>query len=296
MNGSTARMLHLLRQAKHFGFVVLKRTRRALRPARNRLIDVGLQIIGRIRPYRFEPARYPGSFVTRTETAPHSALPLPRSLVMFWFGDAAMPETRRLGAESIRRLNPGLEVRLLTAAEIAELEVPGFPFHSALPYLALTHQTDYLRCYLMHMHGGGYVDVKTIHHSWEPAFDRLAQAPEKWALGYRELSHSTATALPGAIQDDLRRNFFRVIGNGAYIMRPRTPLTAEWFAEVHSRLDKFEEAVREHPGGVYGGEEDDGYPVPKHALLGDILGPLALKYHERLIIDDSIRPSFVDYR
>ena len=294
--GGIDTIITALKQLKHRAFLLAKWVRLRSRPARTWLTDTALIVRGRVRPYRFDADRYPGSFVAEVSPVPASpARAVPETLTMFWFGDAGLSPNRRRGVESVRALNPDLDVRLLSREGFAPFLLDREPLHPAFDHLALTHQSDYLRCYLMHLHGGGYVDVKTIHHSWQPAFRRLAADPEKWALGYREPHHSSPTSIAGAVQDDVRRHFYLVIGNGAFIMRPGTPLTAEWYRELLRRMDHYAEALARHPGGVRGGEEEGEYPVPKHALLGDILGPLGLKYHDRLIIDESIRPDFTNY-
>lgn len=265
------------------------------RPFRTSVVDTALIVAGRIRPYRFDASKYPDSFVSQTTVEPRTELPVPRALTMFWLGTAPLTPNRKRAVESIHTLNPDLDVRLLGLADFDDFLIENEPLHPAFRHLALTHQADYLRCYLMHFHGGGYNDVKPIFRSWQPAIERLASTPDKWALGYRELHYSSTTILPGAVQDDVRRNFFLLIGNSGFIMRPRTPLTAEWYAEIRRRMDVFAPSLAIAPGGIRGGEEEGDYPIPKHALLGDILAPLALKYHDRLIIDDSIRPDFANY-
>jgi len=285
-----------LQVAKHRAFLVFKSARLAARRLRVKSRDLALIAAGAVRRYTFDPERFPGSWVANDATEmPFKNQQVPSVLTMFWVGGGQMSENRVRGVQSVRTLNPGLKVRLITDSSVESILVPGFPLHPAYQHLALTHKSDYLRCYVMHHHGGGYCDVKAIRDSWEPAFRRIERNPNVWALGYRELSYATATELPGAIQEDVRRNFFRVIGNGAFIMRAHTPLTAEWFAELNRRLDHWAPELARHPGGVRGGEEGGDYPIPKHALLGDILGPIGLKYHQHLLQDETIRPGFHDY-
>lgn len=285
-----------LQQLKHRGFLVRKRARQMRRAATIAVTAGLLRARGRFVGYTFDPARYPGEFVTLNAPAVgRHPSPVPLRITTFWLGGATLSANRQRGIDSIREFNPGVDVRLFGDDDIAAIVVAGHPFHPAYRHLALTHRSDYLRCYVMHFYGGGYTDIKPIHRSWSPALRRLDAIPYAWALGFRELTHVSPTDLPGRIQDDVRRNFFRIIGNGAFIMRPGTPLTREWFDELHRRMDLYAADLARHPGGIRGGEEGGAYPVPKHALLGDILGPLALKYHEHLIIDESIRPDFEGY-
>ncbi|WP_371029232.1 hypothetical protein [Pseudoclavibacter sp. JSM 162008] len=222
-------------------------------------------------------------------------LKAPPVLYMFWLGAAPMTANRAAAVRSAIENNPGVSVQLITDTTLDKILVEGYPLPRAYYNLALTHRADYLRAYVMHFHGGGYVDVKRIDSSWGPLYDRLNASPDSWAIGYREISSLSTSLLPGRVQQDLRRNFFRVIGNGAFIFRPQSPLTTEWYAEVTRRTKYYEDLLERRPGGVRGGEASSEV-VPKHALLGDILGPLALKYHERLLFDDRIKPNLVDYQ
>lgn len=37
---------------------------------------------------------------------------------------------------------------------------PEIPLHPSFDHLSTIHRSDYLRCYFMHVHGGGYTDIK----------------------------------------------------------------------------------------------------------------------------------------
>ena len=45
----------------------------------------------------------------------------------------------------------------------------------------------------------------------------------------------TFARLDGQLGQDLKANFSRIIGNVAYICRPNTPFTQEWYAELLHR-------------------------------------------------------------
>lgn len=286
--------LRAAKALKHALFLLRKRISRTVHTPVGRATNFALTTAGRFRTYQFDPDRYRGSFIVTSLEMDSEPADVPEVLYLFWLGGSEMSPARRSAVERARQLNPSMDVRLLTDDSIETVLVDEAPLHPAYQHLALTHRADYLRAYVMHHHGGGYLDVKTIGTSWEGAFQRLQASRDSWALGYRELGHLSTTSLPGKIQDDVRRNFFRIIGTSGFIFRPGTTLTGEWFEEVCRRLNYYQDLVERNPGGVRGGEGGNE-SVPKHALLGDVLAPLALKYHKRLIIDDSIRPSFENY-
>ena len=156
------------------------------------------------------------------------------------------------------------------------------------------HRSDYLRAYLLHHHGGAYLDIKRGYGDVCAAMDRLAAAPHAWVSGYRELGADYVSDEPGTIHQALRRHHGLLLGNGAFVVRPRTPLTSEWLAEVHRRLDLHAPDLERAPGNVMG--DNAGYPLAWAELQGAVFQPLCLKYSERVLTDDRLRPSFEDYR
>lgn len=286
--------LHAAKNLKHRGFVATKITRRYLVPKWYRLKDRLLILKYGNRPFVFRAQDYSGEFVAWPTHEESTPAPLPNSIFLIWLGGQPLTVNRQRSLEVVSRLNPNLHVILIDDQNLTEYIRDDHPLHSAFENLALTHKSDYLRAYLMHYYGGGYLDVKTISKSWEPAMQRLAQNDEAWVLGYRELSHADATDLPGKMQEQVRRNFFRIVGNSAFVCKPQSPITRSWLAEVERRLAYFEAPLMLRPGGIRGGETADDV-VPKHALLASVFGPLNLKFHEHLIIDDSIAPDFTDY-
>jgi hypothetical protein len=286
------------RRLKHRGFLIRKSLRRRRRTLRVRVESSLARWYRRARPYRYRVERYSGSFLEagRVPAAPAAtrAAAVPRRIFCLWTGRNPMPEVRRGSLAGIRSLHPEEEVLLVTGDELHTWLVPGRPLHPAYEHLSLVHKADYLRCYLMHFHGGGYCDIKPLARSWTPAFERLDSAPDAWVLGFAELSSDMVAQLPGRLGRDLRWAFPQVVGTSAFIFRPDTPLTREWYTELLRRMDSYATALAGAPGDERG--DNPGYPITWTGLLGDILQPLCLKYVDRLLIDESIRPSFHDYR
>lgn len=107
-----------------------------------------------------------------------------RRIFCFWTGSNTMPDNRQRGLESLRA-NSGCEVELITAEAVADF-IPASELHPAYPFLNLAHRADFLRCYAMLRHGGGYADIKPHHESWLPAFDLLEREEGLFAVGYGE--------------------------------------------------------------------------------------------------------------
>ncbi len=103
---------------------------------------------------------------------------MPRRVFVVWL----RPPMATIRAESLEliRRHAGVETILLTDDSLAEWILDDAPLHPAFGNLSAVHQSDYLRCYFMHHHGGGYVDLKPLTTSWAPEFDRLDATPGPW--------------------------------------------------------------------------------------------------------------------
>jgi hypothetical protein len=137
----------------------------------------------------------------------------------------------------------------------------------------------------MHHHGGGYMDIKRIETSYEPYFDELIENDNIWAVGYTEIGPDAVAVLPGASGLELRNHWNELIGNGAYICRPNTPLTTEWYDTLHDILDHKLHALERSPArfpqdssGAHFSGAVSHYPVRWTEILGDIFHPLCYKY------------------
>ena len=88
----------------------------------------------------------------------------------------------------------------------------------------------------------------------------------------------------GVCCEAVRDEFACMLTVQAFIMRPRTPLTAEWLSMNNARLQAKLEALKQYPSpwprccGAY----DGGYPMKWAELKGDTLHPLYNKYWARL--------------
>jgi hypothetical protein len=239
-----------------------------------------------------------------------------RRIFCFWTGNNPLTENRLRGLDTLRH-HSGCRVELITADMVGDF-IPAKDLHPAYPHLNLAHRADFLRCYAMLRHGGGYADIKPHYHSWEPAFRHLEDDRRIWAAGYREPS-------PGAISNMyssscrlgegldrraaaylhrkcLQLHFRSLIGCCAFVFRPETPIVQAWWEEMNRRLDRLLPALaenparhpREEPGDMLDGEASR-YPVPWTYIFGDIFHRLAGRHMSRLA---TVLPSpvFSDYQ
>lgn len=208
-----------------------------------------------------------------------------RTIFVLWTGTNEMPPIRRESMQTIPN------ARLVTPHNLSDFILASEPLHPAYKFLSNTHKADYLRTYLMHFYGGGYADLKTQRGSWEAAFARVEADEAAYASGYPE-------AKPGDIaHPDYGQHYRDLIGNGAYVFRPDTPLTREWYANMLSFLDSIYDKLSVNPARSTRdcAESGSGYPIEWNQMLGRIFHPLVYKYRDH-VHRDLTPPSFVNYR
>lgn len=219
----------------------------------------------------------------------------------FWTGDNEMPKNRRLAYLELVNIS-GCEVKLITPQNLQNYVLKDHPLHPAYEYLSCVHKADYLRCYFMHHHGGGYSDVKGATHSWKPLFDRLNNDDSKLALGcpetyswYVAYTHNFKEGYAFSnLNEEMHNHFPYIIGNTAYIFKSYSPFTYIWIEELHRRLDIVYDDLKRNPGNIWGNNE--GYPIPWNSILGQIFHPLSLIYYQQIIRDKRIACNLNNYR
>ena len=200
----------------------------------------------------------------------------PKTIFCFWTGDTPMSDARRACLGTIPN------ARIITPHLVSDLLLPSAPLHAAYPYLSETHKADYLRTYFMHHYGGGYADIKHqgqgAQEGWSTAFQLLESDPAVWAVGYPEScpDHIAHPAYRAHWQD--------LIGNCAYVIRPNTPFTKEWYSQMLAFLDSVLPALQQNParGPQDCAEKGTGYPIEWNQMLGRIFHPLVYKYREHV--------------
>ena len=284
--------LRAARQIKHLGFVSAKRGRGWVREAKFAVGTVVFRNFERVHPYRYRPERYADTFLASTKTSPGVSR-LPRRVFALWTGENDLSANRSNSLHEIEE-RIGLPLVLVTPDTLDEWVLPDFPLHRAYEHLSLIHRSDYLRGYLMHHHGGAYVDIKRPLGSWQTSFERLADDPESWVVSYSSTHANWIGKYRGRLGRDILIHYRIMFGKSGFIMRSHTPITAEWIAEMDHRLDAAYDALRRQPGGVYGDHPD--YPLSWTDLLGRVLDPLTLKYLPHVRFDDQMLLDFNNYR
>ncbi|SIT97387.1 hypothetical protein SAMN05660493_02104 [Epilithonimonas bovis DSM 19482] len=257
--------------------------------------------------YTFNKDKYPHSFLNLDNPVTYTGEPAPEVIYCFWTGDNPLTENRKKGIQALEK-NAGVPVKLITPENLPQYIKPGFPLHKGYELLSLTMRSDYLRCYFMHHHGGGYADIKPFSHSWKPAFQKLNDKNDRYIIGYPELlygglapvahrfldgknynNYELMALAERKIHNDLAKHTPLLIGNCAFICKPYTPITTEWYNEVNKRMDELYE--------YYNKDNSEGMvkPIPYFYLV-QIFHPLILKYHKHIIQYKKLLPVLKNYR
>lgn len=252
-----------------------------------------------LHPYQYDAKRYEGIFLEKPCVFGYSdelEKHIDRVIYIFWTGDNAITPNRLAGIDSLEKVS-GVEVKLITPTNLQGYIKDEDPLPEAYQYLSFVHRADYLRSYFMYHYGGGYADIKAYYKSWLLAFEKLEQS-NAFVIGYPEVGFWGAANQDISdvnLKKDLKIHWRYLVGNGSYICRPHTRFTAEWHAEAKRRLIGLTRELREHPATDPFGRNND-YPVKWSGLLGSIFHPLCLKYHDKLLKDKALMPSFENYR
>ena len=204
-----------------------------------------------------------------------------------------MPERRSRSLDAIRSVNSALDVVVVTPHNLGEWLVADVALPPQYDFLSLVHRSDVPPLHLLHVHGGGYADVKEPREPWAAAFDRL-EVSSAWLLGYTERHRLLVPLVGGSLQRDLRRSSQQLLGYGALIARPRTPLTEEWWTRICEVLDANDEQARKHPGNQRG--DNPGYPLGRTEVLAHVAAPLTWKYQKHVLHDSRVLPHLRRYR
>jgi hypothetical protein len=206
----------------------------------------------------------------------------------FWTGDNEMSKNRKDCIQQLKNTT-GCKVELITKETLNSYILDRVPLHEAYNYLSETHKADYLRTYFMNFYGGGYSDIKKTTGSWKSSFDCMNNS-DKWICGYQEIDG-------GVAYEPLKDKWRELIGNGAYICKPNTPLTNEWYGDMMKLLDEKSVALKKNPAKFPqdSAEKGTGYPIEWNEMNGRIFHKLVYKYKEH-VLQSLATPIFQNYR
>ena len=208
------------------------------------------------------------------------------NLYCFWTGDNEMSIDRYKCFESLK--NSEMNVILITNKNLEKFILKNYPLHEGYQYLSYTHKADYLRTYFMHFYGGGYSDIKMTHFSWIDNLKKLNNS-KKFAVGYKE-TKSTDVCI-------VKNKYKLVIGNCAYIFKPQSIFTTEWYTKLIKKMDTNLQQLKKFPARTPQEIYSKSYPYPFEwaEILGNIFHPLCYKYHKYLLQTLDL-PEFKNYR
>jgi hypothetical protein len=203
-------------------------------------------------------------------------------LYCFWTGNNPLTKNRKRNLITLN--NTGFDVTLITPNNLNNYILNDYPLHKGYQYLSETHKSDYLRCYFMNFYGGGYSDIKQIDTSWLNYYKELIYS-DKWACGYAEISPGDiAYGNDTSLNDQMKKNYNKLIGNGCYIFKKNTPLTNEWYEQMIKMMDEKYDKLKKYPSKTPRQAYSDEYPYPFEwtELLGRIFHPLIYKYNDKI--------------
>lgn len=198
------------------------------------------------------------------------------NIYCFWTETNPMSEQRKHCLQQLRYISQ-CNVVLVTPHNLPSFLNPNVLFHEGYRYLSAVHKADYLRCYFMHVYGGGYADIKLTMGSWVKAFRDMEINPTALINGYQ------AGGPDNVSNTELKPRWQELIGVCQMIVRPRTDFTKEWYSEIHRILDLNIEQLKQNPAKhpYDNSESGTGYPIGYTDLLGIPFNRIQYKYKNR---------------
>jgi FkbM family methyltransferase len=208
----------------------------------------------------------------------------PKTIYTFWNGKEELSENRKRNLDLLQKISQ-CNIVTIYETDISKYILNTEPLHPAFMYLSATHKSDYLRTYFLHFYGGGYSDIKKTRDEWITSFNVLENSGENiFGCGYPEIGESCVANV--LVTSEWRK----LIGNGAYIFKPNTEFTQQWYTEMIQLLDKKLENLRDyyvknngkvHPQAQFNSEDE--YPIGWNEMLGRIFHPIVFKYHKNIL-------------
>ena len=225
--------------------------------------------------------------------------PINRKIYMLWLGD------EELNGDRLRAIiNMPSNMVLITKTNLKDYILKDSPLHPAYEFLSTIHNSDYMRCYLMHHYGGGYSDIKLTNIIWEDMFDKIDNQENILMMGVKTTYGHTYSGIEEwteNMKNNILQNMDKMICMGIMICRSNSCITREWYDELHRKLDSYLMSLKANPAkftrecfhpvlGIalekpeWEGLTDykSGYPISWNILLSQILYPIQFKYMENI--------------
>ncbi len=230
---------------------------------------------------------------------------IPKVVYIVWFGGKQNMSTNRLKALNSLTQNIGVPYILITENNFKDFEVSDHPIHPSFKNLSGNHQSDYLRAYLLHHHGGGYHDIKYRDLGWQGEWEDFKDE-QVWMKSCAEIEEShIGYDLDHPETKEIQKQFSQLGSMCWIISRKNTPYTKDLLDKIDKKLDfhlnKLEIYPSTKPAGYYADRpmeklrEGDKYPLRWLELMGEHFHILMHKYREHNKLDLP-RPNLKNYR
>jgi hypothetical protein len=185
-------------------------------------------------------------------------------IYVFWTELNELTPRRKTNLQILKE-QCGVELKFLDYITIQDYELPEHKFHEAYQYLSATAKSDYCRSYFMNFYGGAYCDIKRAEWDWNLYFDQLTNS-DQWIMGYNvSCDLDVAVDLNDPEYQIMKDSWQQLIGAGAMICKPNTPLTEHWFKTMSDILDQKMDLLKQHPAkhirDKLGWVTNSGYPL-----------------------------------
>lgn len=212
-----------------------------------------------------------------------------KTVYMFWTGNNKLTPNRLQSIKKFK-LIANVNLVLITNKNLKNYILKSNPLHPGYQYLSETQKSDYLRAYFMNFYGGGYSDIKETTSDWSYLFNKLYNS-NYIAIGYKEIGkHGVAG------NNKLKSKYNELIGCGAYIFKPDTKFTNEWYIKMMLLMDYYYLRLKKNPASFPQDscEKKTNYPICWNTF-NQIFHPLCYKYRKSINRDLPIS-IFKNYR
>jgi len=209
---------------------------------------------------------------------------------IYWAGQSMSP-ARAKAYDFLIKKNSNCQVKLVSEVDFKKYEVKTNPIPKEFYLLSFTHQSDYVRSYLMHHYGGAYSDIKPYGFNFSSILSQLYKDSNCWGISYPYRKEELRSLKNFHGIDDIE-NGDQYLGYGCFAYKSKTDFTKKWLELNDSMLKKNSTELINSPGtyhpraihsGVFQQDFNDlnvyptGYPFGWGNFIGNY--QLAQKYY-----------------